>query len=56
MVAFISNVEGTFDVWTHELATGEQGVWRKGGYNEGSRNLIRDVGFTADGEIWAKGV
>jgi len=53
-VAFISNVNGTYDIWTHEVATGEQRVWRKGGYNEGSRNLIRDVGFTADGEIWAR--
>jgi Tol biopolymer transport system component len=53
-VAFISNVDGTFDIWTHEVATGDQRLWRKGAYNEGSRNLIRDVGFTADGEIWAR--
>jgi DNA-binding winged helix-turn-helix (wHTH) protein/Tol biopolymer transport system component len=52
-VAFVSDRNGSFDNWLGE-ATGSPVVWSKGGTRESSRNLVRSLGFSADGSVWNK--
>jgi len=52
-VAFVSDRNGSFDNWLG-AATGSPVVWSKGGTRESSRNLVRSLGFSADGSVWNK--
>ena len=55
LVVFVSDRDGTFDAWVHQLGTGEFVNLTKGRVNELMTESNRNVGFTADSaQVWLR--
>ena len=54
-VAFVSDRDGTFDAWVHQLGTGEFANVTKGRVSELLLDSVRNVKFSGDGgQVWLR--